>query len=319
MHHKPDIWATLGPSSFTPEFFASVQDQVSLFRLNMSHMTVANMTARIQQIRDHSAVPICVDTEGAQIRTSVTESRQYRSGDSVVLSRAELTPAEVWSQLRAQDHLAIGFDGLEIVITAVDDHRLTARCVQSGRLDNNKGVHCQTHTVDLPDLTAKDHMAIQRARSMGINTFALSFTRDHRAIRSFQTLLPNCRLIYKIETDSALQDLDRMFQTGTEFLIDRGDLGKSIGADMVPIAQRQIFHASRPYPAVRIAVATNFLESMIDRPYATRAEINDIYTALEQGATSLILAGETAIGRYPVECVSQVERMIALYCQQNTI
>lgn len=311
------IFVTLGPTSFTPKFLQTVQNRVDLFRLNMSHMTVADMTDRILQIRDHSAVPICVDTEGAQIRTSVTESRQYRSGDAVVLSRAELTPGAVWSQLRAQDHLAIGFDGLEIVITEVDDHRLTARCVQSGRLDNNKGVHCQTHTVDLPDLTHKDHQAIQRARSMGINTFALSFTRDHRAMESFQRLLPGCRLIYKIETRSAMADLDRMFALGCEFLIDRGDLGKDIGPEQTPVAQRRIMQYRQRFPQSRVYVATNFLESMLSRAQPTRAEISDVYSALEQGADGLVLAAETAIGHYPAECVAQIERIVRVYQSQQ--
>jgi pyruvate kinase len=198
-----------------------------------------------------------------------------------------------------------------------DATRLTARCVTAGAWQSHKGIHCRTHPIELPDLTESDLDSIQRAQQLGIRTFALSFTRDHRAIRAFQTLLPGCRLIYKIETQSALRDLDLMFQTGSEFLIDRGDLGQDIGAEQIPVAQRDIFHRARQYPAVRVSVATNFLESMIDRPYATRAELNDIYTALEQGAAGLVLAGETAIGSYPAECVSQIERMIAVYKQQN--
>jgi pyruvate kinase len=313
MHRRPAVWTTLGPSTLTPEFLQAVQGRVDLLRLNLSHMTESEMCSAIRTIREHTNTEICIDTQGAQMRTRAESVRHYQVGEQVQISPTEIEPHTVWSQLQPGDHLLIGFAGLEIEVQHRDSGGLTARCVTTGAWQSHKGIHCRTHPIELPDLTEQDLACIPRAQELGVHTFALSFTRDHRAIRAFRTLLPDSRLIYKIETASALQDLDRMFQTGQEFLIDRGDLGQDIGAEHTPIAQRQIFDCARRYPAVQVAVATNFLESMIDRPYATRAEISDVYTALEQGAAGLILAAETAVGRYPLECVAQLERMIDLY------
>jgi pyruvate kinase len=315
---QPHIWTTLGPATLTAEFLTWARGRVDLLRLNMSHMTVAELSSAVAQIRTHTDTEICVDTEGAQIRTHTALPRLYRVGEPVVLEPQELTPVTVWSQLQPGDRLEIGFDGLSIQILDLDTHRLTARCESAGSFESNKGVHCATQRIRLPDLTDKDHRAIQTARELGIRTFALSFTRDSGAVQAFRDLLPDSRLIYKIETQTALDDLDAMFQAGTEFLIDRGDLGKDIGADHTPWAQRQVFRTSHCYPTARVYVATNFLESMITRPYATRAEINDIYTALEQGAAGLILAAETAIGQHPRACVEQVERIIRVYNDQLT-
>jgi pyruvate kinase len=311
------IWATLGPATLQPEFLRSVQGRVSLLRLNLSHMTLPEMCSAIDLIRAHTDTEICIDTQGAQMRTRAEQDRSYQVGDAVVITPGEIEPRSAWTQLHPGDRLRVGFAGLVVDIIDRDADRITARCVDAGTWQSHKGIHCVNHPVELPDLTEQDLDCIQSARDRSIHTFALSFTRNHQSIRAFQSLLPSARLIYKIETASALQDLDRMFQTGTEFLIDRGDLGQEIGADHTPVAQRQIFRTSQQYPDVKILVATNFLESMIDRPYATRAELNDIYTALEQGAAGLILAGETAIGKYPTECVSQIERMIQIYSDQQ--
>ena len=108
-----------------------------------------------------------------------------------------------------------------------------------------------------------------------------------------------------------------MFTRGKEFLIDRGDLGKDIGAEQTAVAQRQIMQQRHRNSNTRVYVATNFLESMIKHRVPTRAEISDVYSALEQGADGLVLAAETAIGLYPAECVSQIERIIQVYYQQQ--
>ena len=95
-------------------------------------------------------------------------------------------------------------------------------------------------------------------------------------------------------------------------MIDRGDLSKSTGVEIIPVIQRKILKEEKS-KKVKIAIATNFLESMIENPYPTRAEVNDVYNALEMGASSLVLAGETAVGRYPKECILLLEKIIKTY------
>ena len=283
---------------------------MDLLRLNMSHMTVAGMAQSIEEIRRHTDVPICVDTEGAQIRTANVDERDYNMDDTVVFGPEQITPPEAWTQIRPGDTMIIGFDGLQVRVLESDTYVMTCQCTRSGRLSPNKGVHVAEHEVTLPALSSKDHEAITRARAMGVDTFALSFTQNAQSIEQFERLLPGHRLIYKIETRSAMADLANMFREGRQFLIDRGDLGKEIGAEQVPVAQRRVMHQRGLTPG------TNFLESMITRSEPTRAEISDVYTALEQGADGLVLAAETAIGDHPMECVRQVHRIFQVY-QQN--
>lgn len=307
------LFVTLGPSTLNAGFLGQVSGQVDLLRLNMSHMTVDGMVDAIHEIRRHTDVPICVDTEGAQIRTARVDERDHDVGDTVVFTTDQITPPEAWPQIREGDTMIIGFDGLQVRVARANENGITCECTQPGRLSPNKGVHVAEHGVALPALTRKDHQAIERARSMGVDTFALSFTQDARSIEQFEHMLPSHRLIYKIETRSAMADLERMFRPGRQFLIDRGDLGKEIGAEQVPVAQRRVMHQRSLTPGTQVYMATNFLESMIIRSEPTRAEISDVYTALEQGADGLVLAAETAIGQHPLGCVRQVHRIFQVY------
>lgn len=313
----PQLFTTLGPSTLTPEFLGHLDGQVDLLRLNMSHMTVAGMVDAIDEIRRHTDVPICVDTEGAQIRTANVDESDYNMDDTLVFGPEQITPTEAWDQIRPGDTMIIGFDGLQVRVVEADTYAMTCRCTQSGRLSPNKGVHVAEHQVTLPALSSKDHQAITTARAMGIETFALSFTQNAQSIEQFERLLPGHRLIYKIETRGAMADLENMFRSGRQFLIDRGDLGKEIGAEQVPVAQRRVMRQRDLTPGTQVYMATNFLESMITRSEPTRAEISDVYTALEQGADGLVLAAETAIGQHPMECVRQVHRIFEVF-QQNS-
>jgi pyruvate kinase len=307
------LFVTLGPSTLNAGFLGQVSGQVDLLRLNMSHMTVDGMVDAIHEIRRHTDVPICVDTEGAQIRTARVDERDHSMDDTVVFTTDQITPPEAWDQIRPGDTMIIGFDGLQVRVVESDALAMTCRCTRSGRLSPNKGVHVAEHQVTLPALSSKDHQAIMMARAMGIETFALSFTQNAQSIEQFERLLPGHRLIYKIETRSAMADLERMFRPGRQFLIDRGDLGKEIGAEQVPVAQRRVMHQRSLTPGTQVYMATNFLESMITRAEPTRAEISDVYTALEQGADGLVLAAETAIGEHPLGCVRQVHRIFQVY------
>ena len=130
---------------------------------------------------------------------------------------------------------------------------------------------------------------------------------------NFSKLLPTEKKFFKIETARALKCLDFFFKNQKNFLIDRGDLSKDIGIENIPTTQRHIFKKSKKYKNVKVALATNFLESMIKNPYPTRAEANDIYNSLEMGASALVLAGETAMGKYPIESVNFLSKIIKIF------
>jgi len=224
-------------------------------------------------------------------------------------------PDNVFDKIKNRDYLDIGFEGLKIRVIKKNSDKIKFKCLSSGILENNKGVHIINRTIDLNYLTPKDLKAIKIAKKLNIKNFALSFTNTKSDIINFKKILPSDKKYYKLETSKAISNLSFFFKTAKNFLIDRGDLSKDIGITKIPVVQRRIFKQSKKNKKnkPKIAVATNFLESMIDKPFPTRAEVNDIFNALEMGANGLVLAGETAMGNYPKECVKLLRDIIDVF------
>ena len=193
-------------------------------------------------------------------------------------------------------------------VIKVENHKITLKCVSSGFLETNKGVHVQNRKIKINFLTNKDYKAIEIAKKNKIENFALSFTNNCEDIKNFNKLLPNKIKYFKLETKEALQNFKQMTKIANFFLIDRGDLSRDVEISKIPIAQRFIFKNKNNKN--QIAIATNFLESMIQNPSPTRAEANDIYNSLEMGESALVLAAETAIGKYPIKCVNFLKSII---------
>jgi len=313
---KIEIFCTLGPSSLNSKFLKFTNKRVSLLRLNMSHLSIASMKKNISFIKKHSSVPICIDTEGAQIRSKVKNNKKINLGSKILLKKFggnfNLYPDNVFNQLKKGDKFEIGFEGLKTKIIKINKNQIELVCVSEGILGNNKGVHLINRKIKIDFLTKKDSLAIQVAKKMGVKNFALSFTNSEKDIDKFNKLLPLERKIFKIETLNALKNLNKLLRKGKYFLIDRGDLSKDIKIENIPIAQRLIFKKIKGKNK-EVVIATNFLESMIEKSYPTRAEVNDIYNALEMGASGLVLAAETAIGKYPEECVRLLSKIIKIF------
>ena len=226
-------------------------------------------------------------------------------------------PNDTFDKLRRGDVLDIGFSGLEAKINQLKKNEINIFCTKEGHLENNKGVHIKNRKIYINFVTEKDMQAINLAKKNGIKNFALSFTSNSNDLIKFNKLIPTGNKIYKIETKAALKNLISLFKEGKKFLIDRGDLSKDIGIENVPLAQREVFKIKKKFKNVKVSIATNFLESMIYKPYPTRAEVNDIFNALEMGSNGLVLAAETAIGKYPMECVNLIRKIIKVYKKKN--
>lgn len=320
---KIEIFCTLGPSSLTSKFLKFANRNVSLLRLNMSHLTIQSMKKNINFINKHSSIPICIDTEGAQIRSKIKIRKKFNAGSKIILKKSggnfNVYPENVFDQLKIKDTLEIGFEGLKSIISKKNKNKIILTCLSGGILSNNKGIHLVNRKIKMDYLTKKDLLSIEIAKRMNIKNFALSFTNNETDVENFSKLLPIERKIFKIETSSALNNFKRMIKIGKYFLIDRGDLSKNVKIENIPIAQRLIFKIAKKFKKKEITIATNFLESMIDKPYPTRAEVNDIFNALEMGASGLVLSAETAIGKYPEECVTLLKKIIKNFKNRKKI
>jgi len=321
MKKKIDILCTLGPSSLNKKFLIFSKNNISLLRLNMSHVSLAGLEKLIKFIRKYTSTPICVDTEGAQIRTKVKKSKFFKVNSVFIINKKigniNLYPEEVFDKLKFKDVLDIGFNDLKAKIIEKKENYIKLKTISSGLMEKNKGVHVMNRIVNLNYLTKKDLKAIQISRKLNIKNFALSFTNTEEDIKQFNKILPRSNKIFKIETIKAVKSLDKLMKLGNNFLIDRGDLSKEVSIEQIPVIQRKIINISKKYKNKKIFIATNFLESMIENKYPTRGEANDIYSSLEMGANGLVLAAETAIGKFPEKTIIFLKKMIKIFSKES--
>tara|TARA_Y100001958_G_scaffold145509_1_gene124317 strand:+ start:754 stop:1719 length:966 start_codon:yes stop_codon:yes gene_type:complete len=320
MAKEIQIFCTLGPKTLNKKFLNNIKGKVSLLRINLSHVSLDKLKQNINLIKKYTSVPICVDTEGAQIRTKSPKKKYYRKNQIGYIEKNKnfhLYPNDVFEKLKTGDMLDIGFQNLLIKILKKDS-KIKFKVIKPGILEGNKGVHVKNRGVKLNSLTEKDLSAIKIAKKMNVKNFALSFTNSHYDVLNFEKLLPNYTKIYKLETRNAIKNLNKILSKGKNFLIDRGDLSKDTGIENIPYLQRFILKKAKKRKN-KIYIATNFLESMIDNSSPTRGEANDVYNSLELGAAGLVLAAETAIGKYPLESINFLRRMIKVFKNRKKI
>lgn len=316
MKKKIKIICTLGPSSLNDQFLEYANKNVDLLRLNMSHLKISELKKNIEFIKKKTRCPICIDTEGAQIRSKYEKRKFYKKKSLVYIKKNKtnilgLYPDYIHDKLKLNDTLNIGFEGLKIKIIKKDNKFLLAKVINEGYLEGNKGIHLENRKIKLNCLTEKDVEAIKIGKLNNIKNFALSFSNTSEDVKYFNQLTGNkLKNIFKIETKQAINEFDKIIKEGNNFLIDRGDLSKDISVYKIPETQRKLIKIKNKFKNKKIFIATNLLESMIVNKYATRAEANDIYSCIEMGADGLVLAAETAIGSNPIECVKFIKQMI---------
>ena len=315
---KIKIICTIGPKTLNKDFLKFAKKNIDLLRLNMSHLNIEDLKKSINTIRKYTSTPICIDTEGAQIRTKILKEKFFYKNQKFKIfknkNQFNLYPEYVFDKIRVNDILNIGFSNLTgRVIKKTDNKFILLKALTSGRLENNKGVHLQNRKIRLNFLTTKDYKAISVGKALNINNYALSFTNSYKDIIKFNKILKKQNKIYKIETTKAVNSFRKMLKYGKNFLIDRGDLSKEVKLENIPIIQRKLFKIKNKFEDKNLFVATNLLESMIDKNYPNRGEANDIFNLLELGSNGLVLAAETAIGKYPHDTVIFLKKMIKVF------
>ena len=319
MKKKIKIICTLGPSSFDKKELSLLNFQkVDIFRINLSHTRIDELEEKIIFLKKNKIKNICIDTEGAQIRTTKTRKRFFLKRNKYVNiynsnkisnnKRIYLYPSFNIKSPKINSEIDIGFNGLKLKILKKKINYLSCKVINEGILDSNKGVHF-TSKINLPPLTKKDIEALKISKKMKINIFAISFVNRESDISEVRKIVgTKSTIISKIETKDALKNLTRISNNSNAILIDRGDLSRYIPIEKIPSAQEYILKKCKN--KIPVYVATNLLETMIKENQPTRAESHDIFSTLKQGASGLVLAAETAIGRYPSETVKFLKKCI---------
>ena len=316
------ILCTVGPSTLNKNFLKlSSELGISLLRLNLSHIKIENLKKQITFIRKYTDVAICLDSEGAQIRTGDLKFGKklkknqivkiYKEND-VKKSLITFYPDIVFPQLKKNDLLTIDFNSVIIKIINKNEKFLIGRVLRGGSINGNKAATLN-RDIYLPSLTDKDVEAFKIGKKLNINNFAVSFVSHSKDVDKAKKIVGNnAKIISKIETFKALENLIGITKKTDVVLIDRGDLSRQVPLSSIPSWQKIISKVVKKYKC-KLYIATNLLETMINSENPTRAEINDIYNCISDGADGLVLAAETAIGKYPIQAVKMIKTNITNY------
>lgn len=328
---RTKIVATLGPATGTPEAITALIDAgVDIFRLNFSHGTHeahAQVYARVRAAAERSdrIVSILQDLSGPKIRTtalegggpiSLTEGKELRIRGGEEVGRAGLifTPyAELVRSAQPGDRLLLDDGRIELRVTRAGADELVTTVVNGGPLGQHKGINAPGVALPASALTAKDEADLTFGLDLGFDYVALSFVQTADDVRRAREVMASAGkrvpIIAKIERPAAMQNLAGILELAQAVMVARGDLGLEMPLEQVPRAQKEITRRARA-AGRPVIVATQVLESMRTEPRPTRAEVSDAANAVGEGADAIMLAGETAVGSWPVRAVETLASII---------
>jgi pyruvate kinase len=320
---RTKIVATLGPASGTPEMIeALIRAGMNVARINTSHGNADDHRKLIHTVRAVAErlgvyVPVLLDLSGPKMRigTLAVGSAMLRAGDPFTLTMREvpgdwrevsITYAPLVEDVSQGDRILMGDGEIELRVVSKDKTDVNCEVVVWGELKSNKGINAPGVKLRETVPTEKDLVSIEFGIREGVDFFALSFVRSEEEVARLRLLLreknADTAIIAKIEKKEALDNLDSIMEASDAVMIARGDLGLEMPIEQVPLIQKDLIRrslaASKP-----VITATQMLESMIQNPRPTRAEAADIANAVFDGTDAVMLSGETASGKYPVEAV----------------
>lgn len=303
-----------------PQIIARLADLgVGLFRINLSHTALEDVERVVRNVQSWTDVPVSLDTEGAQVRTGtlskpfeLSENATVRAQRDPVVGDAKcfnFYPHGIIDAFRAGDLVSIDFNSVLVQVVDKTADTVVMRVLNGGLVGSNKAVTVE-RDIAMPPLTEKDKAAVEIGMKLGVRHYALSFANRGEDVEMLRTMVSNdSQIISKIECRNGIRNLEDIARLSDAILIDRGDLSREVPIEFVPYYQKKIIRTVHDLDR-KVYVATNLLESMVLSPAPTRAEVNDIYNTFLDGADGVVLAAETAIGKYPVACANMVAKMI---------
>jgi pyruvate kinase len=326
MDKKAKILATLGPAIFKKNIINNlIRSGVDGFRINFSH-NLTGIEKIVKIIRDcekanTKPIAIVADLQGIKLRIGKIFGNQVslKRGDTFNFdlnkkigsqSRVYLPYPEIFKKIKKSNKILIDDGKFVFKITKLSKNSIQTVCQNDCIIKNFKSIHIPGLEVDFDDLTVKDKRDITVAKKLGCNWIALSYVKNSKIIKQTRKLIPqDTGIIAKVENKSAIKNIKDIIQTSDAVMVARGDLAVEIGANEVPHVQLDIVKKCSEL-GKPVIIATQMLESMIENNKPTRAEINDIGTAVFQGADVVMLSAETAVGKYPIQAVQAMKKTI---------
>ena len=326
---KTKIVCTLGPASESEEMLRKMLEAgMNVARFNFSHGTREEQGERLKRLRKvanelDTTVAALMDTKGPEIRLKDFENGavMLEAGKQFILTteevlgtseRATITYKELKDDIREGMTLLINDGIIELRVDKIEGTEIICTVIAGGKVSNHKGINAPGATLSMPYINSVDEVDIRFAARAGYDFIACSFVRCAEDILKVRKILKEensrMKIISKIENMQGIDNLDEIIEVSDGVMVARGDMGVEIPMEQVPILQKDMIKKAVAQ-GKHVITATQMLESMIVNPRPTRAEVTDIANAIYDGTTAIMLSGETAAGKYPVEAIQAMDRI----------
>ena len=325
---KTKIICTIGPSTSSYEMLMSMYEAgMNVVRLNMSHgshdthkKVIKSIKSINQKIKD--AIPILLDLQGPEIRTGTLQNDlQLKEGDIITVSvRPEdverssfsIDYEDLINTVKEGEMITVDNGLINLEILKKDQGTLQCKVIHGGMLKSKRHVNLPGIRVNLPSITEKDKKDVLFGIEQEVDFIALSFVREAVDVLQLKELLGSkankIKIVSKIEDQQGINNIEEIIDVSDAIMVARGDLGVEINLDELPNVQRTIVRKCHE-KGKRVIVATHLLESMIEKPIPTRAEVTDVANAIYEEVDAVMLSGETAVGKYPIRCIEHIDKI----------
>ncbi len=334
MNKKTKIVATIGPASSTYDQMKDLTlAGMNVIRLNMSHGTYDEQMEKVENIRKineelGTSVGILLDTKGPEVRTGlfVDGKVQFTKGEMTIVdmnipygergdaSRFNLSYENICQDMKVGDIILLDDGGVAIEVKEIKNNELHCLILNSGMLKDRRGVNVPGVTLAFDFMSEKDAADITWACENNFDFLAASFVRNANDLKLIHEVIAktgntNIKVISKVESQDACDNLDAIIEGSDGIMVARGDLGVEVPAEDVPVYQKEIIEKCNAAGKI-VITATQMLESMQENPRPTRAEVSDVFNAVLDGTDAVMLSGESANGDYPIESVETQARIV---------
>lgn len=299
---------TVGPSFIYDNILKDNHKDMYIYRINGAHGTIKDIEEYVNLIREQvPTADILMDLPGNKIRTAnLTDPIILKKGEKFFLGYNQTNFKDYYKHLKAGDIVHANDSIFTFEVKSIKDGFIEFLSYSDGKLLNNKGMHVRGINEHLPFLFEKDKELIKLANQMNLSFVGLSFVRNADDVGIAKSLVQHSKLIVKIETKLAVENINSILDTNDYFLIDRGDLSTEVG--LVNLSKYQRFIIEKTLTKNKnLFLATQFLKNMELNPIPSIAEIIDLVNTLKQGITGIQLSEETAVGKFPIKCLETLD------------
>jgi pyruvate kinase len=311
-NHKTKILITMGPS--IEKKLGEVIELIDGVRFNMSHASLDEIEKYLDILEENNIAKL-MDLKGNKIRIKQALKSELKEGDKVIIGKDLILTYHPAEEVKAGHFILINDGKIKLKVEEVDGALIHSRVIIGGSVREGMGLNLPDTHLKMPIIGREDIKNIKFAIDNNFEYIALSFVRNKDDIVGLRNIIDEysgeVSIVAKIETKEGLKNIDEIAKYSDGVMVARGDLGVELPIENIPIEQKNIVTITNKYGKLTIT-ATQMLDSMIKNPYPTRAEITDIANAVFDGTDCLMLSNETAVGKYPVEAVKVMDKVVKI-------